>query len=336
MNSYNETIAPKVEYKAFPHLFNLVAMRARFKLRSFYNDVSALENKLKKDNDVNKSNKKPLDVLLRSSSNRNEERKDNNNSGGGNKSMTSSTTSTSTCVDSKVLSRYYKKTFVDLYKDECAIASKLIASENKVIDYYNKNNFVQFKCNKYKLKPTTNNNNNSSSNNNSNTSTLQLAPILSRRSIKPHSHYKPSTVPPSKVIPQLLDNVAHHKRLRTHKSNSLSFFHRYDHHLNKSTDDVKQQLQGVDKEGNVIDANLAVKPIFKLTTHAMINKGVFRINMTRNKWNSSNGSDNSNSGIGGRKLSEPMEGFNFDYVKFASYDLGMLNKEGKIERRYSM
>jgi hypothetical protein len=329
MNNYNESTAPKVEYKAFPHLFNLVAMRARFKLRSFYNDVSALENKLKKDNDVNKSNKKSLDVLLlRSSSNRNEERKDNNN--GSNKS---------TCVDSKVLSRYYKKTFVDLYKDECAIASKLIASENKVIDYYNKNNFIQFKSNKYKLKPTTNNSNNSNNSNNcsNSTSTVQLAPILSRRNIKPHSHYKPSTVPPSKVIPQLLDNVAHHKRLRTHKSNSLSFFHRYDHHLNKSTDDIEQQFQGVDKEGNVIDANLAVKPIFKLTTHAMINKGVFRINMTRNQWSSSNGSgnDNSNSGIGRRKLSEPMEGFNFDYVKFASYDLGMLNK-GKIERRYSM
>lgn len=334
MNNYNESTAPKVEYKAFPHLFNLVAMRARFKLRSFYNDVSALENKLKKDNDVNKSNKKSLDVLLlRSSSNRNEERKDNNNA-----SNKSTSSISSTCVDSKVLSRYYKKTFVDLYKDECAIASKLIASENKVIDYYNKNNFVQVNRNKhkYKLKPTTNNSNNS---NNSNTSTLQLAPILSRRSIKLHSHCKPSTVPPSKVIPQLLDNVAHHKRLRMHKSNSLSFFHRYDHHLNKSTDDVKQQLQGVDKEGNVIDANLAVKPIFKLTTHAMINKGVFRINMTRNQWSSSNGSgsgnDNSNSGISRRKLSEPMEGFNFDYVKFASYDLGMLNK-GKIERRYSM
>ena len=335
MNNYNESTAQKVEYKAFPHLFNLVAMRARFKLRSFYNDVSALENKLKKDNDVNKTNKKSLDVLLlRSSSNRNEERKDNNNgTNGDNKS-----TSTSTCVDSKVLARYYKKTFVDLYKDECAIASKLIASENKVIDYYNKNNFIQFKSNKYKLKPTTNNSNNSNNCSNS-TSTVQLAPILSRRNIKPHSHYKPSTVPPSKVIPQLLDNVAHHKRLRTHKSNSLSFFHRYDHHhLNKSTDDIKQQLQGVDKEGNVIDANLAVKPIFKLTTHAMINKGVFRINMTRNQWSNSNGSNgdnNSNSSIRGRKLSEPMEGFNFDYVKFASYDLGMLNKE-KIERRYSM
>ena len=294
MNNYNESTAQKVEYKAFPHLFNLVAMRARFKLRSFYNDVSALENKLKKDNDVNKTNKKSLDMLLlRNSSNRNEERKDNNNgTNGDNKS-----TSTSTCVDSKVLAQYYKKTFVDLYKDECAIASKLIASENKIIDYYNKNNFIQFKSNKYKLKPTTNNNNNSNNCSNS-TSTVQLAPILSRRNIKPHSHYKPSTVPPSKVIPQLLDNVAHHKRLRTHKSNSLSFFHRYDHHLNKSTDDIKQQLQGVDKEGNVIDANLAVKPIFKLTTHAMINKGVFRINMTRNQWsnnngNSSNGDNNS-------------------------------------------
>jgi hypothetical protein len=312
-NCDNETTTPKVEYKAFPHLFNLVAMRARFKLRSFYNDVTALENKIKKDNDVNK-NKKPLDVLLH---HKHEERKDNNNNN--NKSA-------STSIDSKVLARYYKKSFIDLYKDECAIASKLIASENKVIDYYNKNNFIQFKHHKYKLKP--------NSNNASSSSTL-LAPISrSNSSIKPSSQCKASTVPPSKVVPALLDNVAHHKRLRTHKSNSLSFFHRYDH-LNKSNDDVKQ-LQGVDKEGNVIDANLAVKPIFKLTTHAMINKGVFRVNMTRNQYSNRSCSSNGG-GVIGRKLSEPMEGFNFDYVKFAIYDLGaMLNKGGKVERRHSM
>ena len=308
MNSYNESQTPKIEYKAFPHLFNLVAMRARFKLRNFYNDVNALEMKLKKDNDVNKL-KKPLDVLLH---NKHEERKDNN----------TIAKSSSTCVDSKVLARYYKKTFVDLYKDECAIASKLIESERRVIDHYNKHNFIQLKHNKYKLKP--NSNTSSQMSTLIPTTSTQLVPLS--RSVKQYSQCKASTVPPSKLTPQL-EHVSHHKRLRMHKSNSLSFFHRYDH-LNKSTDDVKQ-LQGVDKDGNVIDANLAVKPIFKLTTHAMINKGVFRINMTRNQ------SSNNNNGLSRRKLSEPMEGFNFDYVKFASYDLA-LSKGGNIERRYSM
>ena len=298
----NEERAPKIEYKAFPHLFNLVGLRARFKLRNFYNDVNALEAKLKKENEVAKI-KKPLDMLLHSD--KHEERKDNS-------------INKSTCVDSKVLARYHKKSFAELYKDECAIAAKLIESERKVIDYYNKNNFIQFKHNKLKLKQ--------SSNTSSQMSTLtpttstRLAPIT--RTTKQYSQCKATTVPPSKLTPRL-EHVGHHKRLRNHKSNSLSFFHRNDH-LNKSIDDIKQ-LQGIDKEGNVIDANLAIKPIFKLTTHAMINTGVFKINLTRNH----------NHGLRARKLSEPMEGFNFDYVKFASYD-SSLSKEGNIQRRYSM
>ena len=120
---------------------------------------------------------------------------------------------------------------------------KLIESERKVIDYYNKNNFIQFKYNKLKQSS------NTASTNNPQT--------------KQYSQCKATTVPPSKLTP-CLEHVGHHKRLRNHKSNSLSFFHRNEH-LNKSIDDITQ-LQGIDKEGNVIDANVAIKLIFKLTT----------------------------------------------------------------------
>ena len=67
---------------------NLVGLRARFKLRNFYNNVNALEAKLRKENDVDKI-KKPSNMLLHS--NKHEERKDNS-------------INKSTCVDSKALS----------------------------------------------------------------------------------------------------------------------------------------------------------------------------------------------------------------------------------------
>lgn len=226
--------SPLLEYKEFPHNFNLIGMRARVKLRKIYNDSKQLDI-LKKINEKHDLLKKPIDLFFNNKNKNNEQTSIKLNQ-----------------INPRVFLKYKKKSYEELFKDECEIVKDVINSENKVIHHYHKNNFILIKQPKEKRSDTV--------------ETTITTPInrnnclsMVNKNIDYKKRIKIPTMPPFQLRKRI--DILNNRNYKMKKSNSLPIISDYEKKYTPTfsyNHTLKNNLSG--KRNQIIDNNVKLLP----------------------------------------------------------------------------